>query len=121
MAISCSVNKNLIVSENNVLTTDSIEYELIDTEIGFESWLISNSKPVWFYSHNYYRMWNIIYSNEWNYRCNNSVLYDTPFFYLINYEREIDYNIDLDYKLYWYFKFIEDKYDVSLYFARQRY
>ena len=118
--ISCSVNKNLVVSENNQPITDSTEYELIVTEPGFESWLISNSRPVWFYSHNYYRMWNIIYTNEWNYRCNNSILYDAPFDYLINYYQNIDYDIDLDYKLYWYFKFIEDKYNVRLYFARQR-
>ena len=121
LVISCSVNKNLVVSENNQLVTDSTEYELIVIETGFESWLISNSRPVWYHTHSYYRLWNIIYANEWNYRFNNSILYDAPYDYLIDYDRKIDYGIDLDHKLYWYFKFIEDKYNISLYFARQRY
>ncbi len=85
------------------------EYELIIFDPGFETWFISRSKPMNFYSKSYYESKNRLYVNAWNdlffkYGSNS------PFEYQINYDFTVDYGIELNYKLFWYFKYIEDLY-----------
>ncbi len=114
--ISCGSNSDIVRIDNEANPADSTEYMLIVDEINFDSWMITNSKRIWYYSHEYYQAWNKIYVSEFNSRVLRSA--HRPFTELINYDYSIDYGIELDYKLYWYFMFIQEKYDVSLFAAR---
>ena len=113
---SCGSQKDIVRIENESDSVDSVEYILIVDEIDFDSWMITNSKRIWYYSHEYYKAWNRIYVNEFN----SLVLIGAnhPFTELIFYNITTDYGIELDYRLYWYFMFIQKKYDVSLFASR---
>ncbi|MEZ5195607.1 MAG: DUF6146 family protein [Bacteroidales bacterium] len=117
MAFGCSTASKVAVSDGNKTAADSVEYELVVLDPDFNSWFVSHQKPVWYYSGNFYKYWNTIFVNEWNHRCNNPVVYGMPYDYSIDYEHRNDYGVDLEHELYWYFKFIEEKYNTSLYLS----
>ena len=55
-----------------------------------------------------------LYVSEWNYRyttIKNHGEYDS----FIDYNPETDYGLDLNYKLYYYFKYFEEKHGTKLY------
>jgi len=94
------------------LKNDTTEYQLIIIDIGFESWL-ATQKPVDYYSNEYLRTWNIRYVTEWNYLY-NSGRYPEYIGSYVNYRSDTDYGIELNYKLYSYFQFFEEKYKITL-------
>jgi len=113
--IACSSTKNIegIKDIKAQKASDSTEYELVVFDPGFDSWFATNRKPKWFHSHSFYKNWNIIYVNEWNYRATTQG-YKEPYDYTINYESNLNYGPDVDFELYWWFKFMEDKYNMKL-------
>jgi len=113
---SCGSHKDVVTIENESDNVDSVEYMLIVDEVDFDSWMVTNSKRIWYYSHEYYKAWNKIYVNEFNFRVLKGA--DHPFTELIYYDFTTDYGIKLDYRLYWYFMFIQKKYNVSLFASR---
>lgn len=110
VAAGCTAQKKIVKIEPEKEAGDSTSYELIITEPGFESWFATNRKPIWYYDHTFYRRNNDLMVKEWNNRV-TSPDYGEPYDFVINYDPKIDYGIDLDFKLYWYFKFIEHKYN----------
>lgn len=108
----CST-QSVLTNTNDQLTAieDSTEYELLILDIGFESWfatrnLISNA-----HSNTYYKNWNQIYVNEWN----QLHMQGHPYFEnYIDYTPFEDYGFDINYKLYNYFQFVEDKTGITL-------
>ena len=94
------------------LKNDTTEYQLIIIDIGFESWL-ATQKPVDYYSNEYLRTWNIRYVTEWNYLY-NSGRYPEYIGSYVDYRSDTDYGIELNYKLYSYFQFFEEKYKITL-------
>jgi len=110
----CSTKKDIVKIEDYPGVNDSVQYELIVDEPGYDSWVATNSKPEWYHEKEYYRTWNVLYVTEFNYRVLNTNA-GHPFTEMINYDRQIDYGLDVEYKLYWYFKFIEYKYNTKLY------
>lgn len=110
---SCSSNKPMVQLADTSSQSDSTEYEVIVTEPGFESWLATNRKPIWYYEENYYKQYNQLYTNEWNQRV-RSIEYDIPYYDLIEYSSAINYGKEVEYKMYWYFRFMMDKYDFKL-------
>ncbi|HEX7493850.1 MAG TPA: DUF6146 family protein [Bacteroidales bacterium] len=87
-------------------SVDSLEYRLIILDPGFETWLMTKP-PKDFYSNEYYAQKNRLYVAEWNMRymtASNTGLYDT----YIDYNFKTDYGLDINYKLYYYFKFFEE-------------
>ncbi|MFP4025700.1 MAG: DUF6146 family protein [Thiohalospira sp.] len=93
---------------------DSVEYELLVFDSGFESYLAKIPHSKEFYSNEYYRNWNIQYCSEWNRRHQNPFKYGDLYETQIDYDPTIDYGIDLNFKLYYFFQYIEDKYDIVL-------
>lgn len=93
--------------------SDSTEYELIVSDPGFHPWFISNSKPEWYHEKSYYELKNRFFVTNWNNQVNQT-LGRPPFEYYIDYEPTIDYGLDLNYKLYWYFRYVEDKFGINL-------
>jgi hypothetical protein len=110
---SCSTSQETVKSNNADIETDSVEYVLFVDEVDFEFWLVTNNKQMWYYSHNFYKSWNQIFIREFNWRVMQG--WDHPFNELIYYDFNKDYGIELDYRLYWYFIFIQEKYNVTLF------
>ena len=93
------------------IANDSLEYEIIIIEPGFETYLNTIAKPANFYSQFYYETKNKFYVTEWNIRARNPLNYNNSIYENeINYDFNIDYGLDVNYKLYNYFKFVEYKY-----------
>ena len=93
------------------IANDSLEYEIIIIDIGFESYLHSIAKPANFYSQSYYEIKNTFYVTEWNIRAQNPLRYNSSIYEnVIDYNFSTDYGLDVNYKLYNYFKFVEYKY-----------
>jgi hypothetical protein len=65
------------------------------------------------YSGSYYKNWNTFYVAEWNIRYmeNKLVGADQD---LIQYDPLVNYGIELEYKLYYFFRFYEHKYGITL-------
>lgn len=97
----------------DTLSVDSTEYRLIVFDPGFELWL-AMKPPRDFHSKDFYEQKNRLYVTEWNNRyrsTQNHNLYESA----INYDPRTDYGLDLNYKLYYYFKYFEETNGVRLY------
>jgi hypothetical protein len=88
------------------------EYELVVFEPGFDTYL-EMQLPLEYFGDAYYKSWNIRYTSEWNIRAINNRLAGA-YQEQINYNPLVDYGIELDYKLYYFFRFIEKKYGITL-------
>jgi Family of unknown function (DUF6146) len=97
----------------DTVTVDSLEYKLIVLDPGFDAWLATKPSKE-FYSKEYYAQKNRLYVSEWNYRYmtyRDIGRYET----YIDYNSNTDYGLDLNYKLYYYFKYFEETNKVRLY------
>ncbi len=92
---------------------DSTEYALIVLDGGYESY-IATKPSAQFYSQQYYENWNMQYVIEWNIRHRNPLRYGGFYETEINYNPMEDYGLDLNYRLYYYFQFIKDRYGIVL-------
>lgn len=97
------------------IANDSLEYEIIIIEPGFNSWLASTAKPEGYYSQQYMEVRNRQYVIEWNDRvmqplAYNSNLYESQ----IDYQPNIDYGYEVNYKLYNYFIYFQLTYNQRL-------
>lgn len=94
------------------IVNDSLEYEIIIFDIGFETYLNTIAKPMNFYSKEYYETKNIFYVSEWNIRALNPRRYRSDIYEnRIDYDLNVDYGLEVNYKLFNYFKFVEYKYN----------
>jgi hypothetical protein len=120
-AFSCKSNQNTVTQKDEIaekfvdndtvrIASDKTEYEIIIFEPGFNYWLKSRARPEGYYSQSFLESRNNILVIEWNIRVNqpqryNSTLYDLR----IDYDRNIDYGYELNYKLYNYFVYFQIK------------
>lgn len=88
--------------------SDSVEYELIVLDPGYESFLAMQPFKE-YHSQQYYENWNQRYVTEWNYRHSQPLRYGDIYETYIDYRPEIDYGLELNYRLYYYFRFFEKK------------
>ena len=105
-------NKVREVIKADTLSADSLEHRIIVLAPGFDTWLL-NKPSRNFYSNDYYNVKNRLYVAEWNLRymmANNDGLYEN----YIEYNPRIDYGIDINYKLYYFFKYFEETNHISL-------
>ncbi|MDP3358457.1 MAG: DUF6146 family protein, partial [Lutibacter sp.] len=81
LVMGCNSTKTTKTSDTNVskevvrIANDSLEYEIIIMDIGFETYLNTIAKPVNFYSKEYYETKNRFYVTEWNIRARNPLRY----------------------------------------------
>lgn len=98
-----------------VIANDSLEYEIIIFDIGFNTWLNSIAQPIGYYSQAYMENLNKIYVTNWNNRVLNPAQYDGNIYNnIINYEFGTDYGLEVNYKLFNYFLFAQQKYKMRL-------
>ena len=122
---SCKSGKKSVDKENEMspsATVDTIrienkelDYQIIIMDIGFESWLATQRSSN-FYIQPTLESKNKFFVMEWNRRVMNPQAYN-PNLYMqpIDYDHQIDYGMEVNYLLYMYFQFFQDKYNQRLY------
>lgn len=106
---SCAGTKKLArveFSEPAGQATDSVEYELVVLDPGFETWYILHSRPSWYHTQNYYELWNRQYVTAWNTKAMSS-RYSRMFESTIDYDPFTDYGLEINHKLFYYFQYVE--------------
>ncbi len=119
LAAACRGPKTLVepehglVLQEDTLKEDTLEYKLTVWDTAFETYL-AGQPPATFYPQSYYENWNYLYVQEWNYRFSYRQRYGSFYQTWIDYDHRIDYGLELNYRLYYYFKFIRDTYGIDL-------
>lgn len=108
-------NNSNTKEEPVVIKNDSLEYEIIIIDIGFTAYLNSIAKPEGFYSQNYLENRNRIIVPIWNNRVNNPFNFNPNIYEnIIDYNPHINYGYEVNYKLFNYFMFAQQKYRMRL-------
>jgi len=108
LIFSCGTPKNATA------TTDNLEYEIIIIDLGFNSYL-ATAKPMSYYTQSTLETKNRVYVTEWNFRASNPLRYNSNIYEnIIGYQPNIDYGMEVNYKLYQYFQFAQKKYKMRL-------
>lgn len=98
-----------------VIANDSLEYEVIIIDPGFTYYLNAIAQPRGFYSQQYLESRNFIWVNTWNIRAQNPTNFNANIYEnVIDYQQNIDYGYEVNYKLFNYFLFAQRKYKMSL-------
>jgi len=105
---ACSVQKDIvkIAPAKHVAVIDSTEYELLVFDPQFETWFQINYSPAKDHSNEYYQSWNNQYVTDWNYHY-MAGHYSSVFENYIDYDDFVNYGIELNRKLYYYFRYVE--------------
>ncbi|MBS9463629.1 hypothetical protein KIM67_14515 [Flagellimonas sp. 389] len=91
------------------------EYEIIIIDPGFNTWLLSIAQPRGYYSQSFLENRNNILVINWNQRVMQPQRYNPNLYELqINYDSNIDYGYEVNYKLYNYFIYFQRKYNQRL-------
>jgi len=94
------------------IANDSLEYEIIIIEPGFNLFINSYARPRGYHSQSYLENKNRFLVTEYNSRVIQPTSYD-PSLYInqINYDASIDYGYEVNYMLYNYFVFFSRHYN----------
>ncbi|MBB3122891.1 hypothetical protein FHS04_000379 [Mesoflavibacter sabulilitoris] len=120
---SCTTSKKTVEADNSSaqigdtikITSDKTEYEIIIIEPGFNVWLNTTARPEGFYNQTYLENKNIFYVQAWNNRVSQPQRYNPNLYEMqIDYRQNIDYGYELNYKLYNYFIYFQNKYNQNL-------
>ncbi|WP_027878943.1 DUF6146 family protein [Mesoflavibacter zeaxanthinifaciens] len=123
IAYSCTTSKKTVEADNSSaqigdtikITSDKTEYEIIIIEPGFNVWLNTTARPEGFYNQTYLENKNIFYVQAWNNRVLQPQRYNPNLYEMqIDYRQNIDYGYELNYKLYNYFIYFQNKYNQNL-------
>ena len=119
---SCSSTKGRTVGseskdQNEVTDTvrianDSLEYEIIIIDPGYSYFLNAVAHPEGYHSQSYLENKNRFLVSDYNQRVRQPFRYDPDIYTQeINYDPNIDYGYDVNYKLYNYFVYLSQKYN----------
>ena len=106
---ACSTQKGVvkIKAENKEeAQQDTVEYELETFDERFETWYQLHDNPAQYRSKEYYENWNDRYVSAWNANAldpQKSSFFET----IIGWDPTIDYGFELNYKLFYYFQYVE--------------
>ncbi len=121
LVVSCGTPKkmNKISSQNNledavVIENDSLEYQIIIYDPGFNIYLKTIARPENYYTQSFLENKNIFYVSQWNYRAQNPIQYGDFYASIIDYDQHVDYGLEVNYKLYNYFQYIRRQYGIRL-------
>ncbi len=113
-----TVASNDTTSDTLRIANDELEYEIIIIEPGFNSWLVTQ-RPRGYYGEQFLESRNRRYVIEYNQRVIQPFNFD-PNLYVqaINYEPNIHYGHEVNYLLYHYFLFFEQRHGQRFIFSR---
>ncbi len=103
---------NAMANDTVRIANDSLEYEVIIIEPGFNLFINSIARPKGYHSQSYLENKNRFLVSEYNARVNQPFRYN-PNLYVqqINYDPNIDYGYEVNYLLYNYFVFLSREYN----------
>lgn len=117
---SCESSKSTVKNTTDNTTTvtdtirianDSLEYEILIIEPGFNSW-VQTQPPKGFYGLSYLENKNRMFVSEYNNRVRNPFTYSSELYPLeINYDLGTNYGLEVNYMLYNYFLYFQKKYN----------
>ncbi|GLU45076.1 DUF6146 family protein [Allomuricauda sp. NBRC 101325] len=97
------------------ISNEETEYEIIIIEPGFYTWLNSIARPEGYYSQSYLENRNAVMVINWNQRVLDPIRFNPNLYEMqINYDPNIDYGYEVNYKLYNYFIYFQRKYNQRL-------
>ena len=117
---SCGLTKNSGRGDRNTsaendtvrIANDSLEYEIIIIEPGFNLFINSIARPQGYYSQTYLENKNRILVNDYNNRVRQPMRYNNNLYVQeINYDPQIDYGYEVNYLLYYYFVYLSRQYN----------
>ena len=107
---ACSSQKEFVkivpTKDVDANVKDSSEYELLVFDPQFETWFMANYSPAKDHSNEYYQSWNNQYVTDWNYHYmagHNPRVFEN----YIDWDDFVNYGIELNRKLYYYFRYVE--------------
>lgn len=105
-------DKSVTANDTVRIANDSLEYEIIIIEPGFNLFINSIARPRGYHSQSYFENKNRFLVQEYNARVGNPMRYN-PNLYVqqINYEPNTDYGYEVNYLLYNYFVFFSSEYN----------
>lgn len=123
--VGCTTSKSTVTDTTKPLATksdtirianDSLEYEVIIIDPGFNTWLVSRAYPRNFLSQSYLQNKNQMYISEWNNRVLQPQRYDPDLYgMLINYDYNTDYGYEVNYLIYNYMIYFQNTFKQKLY------
>lgn len=93
---------------------DSTEYEVLVIDPQFDHWYLTNYSTAKDYSLDYYQSKNRTAVANWNHYYQTGK-YRQIIEEQIDYQHGINYGIEVERRLFWYFKFIEENYRIPLF------
>jgi hypothetical protein len=116
--VSCHFDKNIVSKEKTAnapkpsdvvrIANDSLQYEVIIIDGGFNSWLAANGKPRGFYSETYLENRNQTYVREWNSRVSQPQRYNPDLYEMrIDFDPNIHYGYEVNYLIYNYMVYFQ--------------
>ena len=98
-------------SDKVVIANDSLEYEVIIIDGGFSTYLATTAYPRNYHSKSYLENKNSMWLREYNARARQGKsLYEVP----VDYESNIDYGYEVNYLLYNYLVYFQNKFNQKL-------
>ena len=93
------------------IANDSLEYEIMIIDPGFSYFLASQARPEGYHSQSYLENKNKFLVADYNQRVNQPFNYNQNIYEQeINYDPQIDYGYEVNYKLYNYFVYLTYRY-----------
>lgn len=108
-------NAEIVVPTDTLhIAKDSTEYEIIIIDPGFNYWLATQPSAN-YYTQQFLESKNLFYVQEWNRRAMRPLEYNPNIYEMtIDYDPFIDYGLEVNYKLYQYFKYVNEVYHQHL-------
>lgn len=113
---SCLVQRPLpgvALLDNTSAESDTLTYEVIVFDPGFEGWYLLHSKPLQYHSQTWLESRNRQYVTEWNARVtggNQSGFFES----YIDYRPDLDYGLEVNHRLFYYFQYVEIKLGIPI-------
>lgn len=102
------------MSDTVRIANDSLEYEILIIEPGFNQWLVTQM-PRGFYEQFWLENRNIPFVTEYNNRVLNSTQYNGQLYLQqIDYRPDVDYGYEVNYLLWNWFQFFQERYKQKL-------
>lgn len=97
------------------IANDSLEYEVIIIDNGFNTWLNSRAYPRNYHSLSYLENKNYLYVTEWNNRVLQPQRYNPNLYEMsIDYRNDIHYGYEVNYLIYNYMIYFQNTYKQKL-------
>lgn len=116
LIIGCSTKNTASGAKEDIAATsndtvrianDSLEYEVIIIDPGFNSWLASRARQRGYYSQSYFENKNRFWVTEWNGRVMDPQRWNGLYQLRIDYDAGIDYGYEVNYLLYNYLVYFQ--------------